>query len=263
MTRVPGMNLVSATPGRSRLVLRGLNAGGVSATIGTYVDETPYGSVTGLANGAVLAPDLDTYDMQRVEVLRGPQGTLYGASSLGGLLKFVTNAPDPGKFAARAEGSVEDTKSASTGGSIKGLLNIPLSAMAAVRVSAFYSDQPGFIDDPVRNATNVNGAKLYGGRISGLLKPTDKLSVRVSAVTQTIDSKGANDGGRQPPHPGTAAWRPHAEPDVFRARQGHLRHLHPDRRLRLRPGEPALGDQLRNPAPGLERRRARPSSARP
>src|SRR5215469_17647648 len=87
---VPGMNLIQSQPGQGRLVLRGINAGGVSATIGTYVDETPYGSVTGLANGAALAPDLDSFDMQRIEVLRGPQGTLYGASSLGGLLKFVT-----------------------------------------------------------------------------------------------------------------------------------------------------------------------------
>ena len=192
VTRVPGMNLVSSQPGRTRLVLRGINAGGVSATIGTYVDETPYGSVTGLANGAVLAPDLDTYDMQRVEVLRGPQGTLYGASSLGGLLKFVTNAPDTSKFAARAEADVEGTKSAPTAGSIKGMINIPLSEMAAVRGTAYYSDQPGFIDDPVRHATNVNGNKLYGGRISALIKPSDKLQVRLSAATQTIDSKGSS-----------------------------------------------------------------------
>src|SRR5262249_47781629 len=64
---VPGMNLIQAQPGQGRLVLRGINAGGVSATIGTYVDETPYGSVTGLANGAVLAPDIDAFDMQRIE----------------------------------------------------------------------------------------------------------------------------------------------------------------------------------------------------
>ncbi len=190
ITRVPGMNMVSSQPGRSRLVLRGINAGGVSATIGTYVDETPYGSVTGLANGAVLAPDLDTYDMQRIEVLRGPQGTLYGASSLGGVLKFVTNAPDTGRYAARIEADVEGTKSASAAGSVRGMVNIPLNDMAAVRATAYYSDQPGFIDDPVRHASNVNDNTLSGARISVLLKPVDKLQVRLSAATQTIDSKG-------------------------------------------------------------------------
>jgi len=192
VTRVPGMALISAQPGASRLVLRGINAGGVSATIGTYVDETPYGSVTGLSNGAVLAPDLDTFDMQRVEVLRGPQGTLYGASSLGGLLKFVTNAPDPGGLAGKIEVDGEDTKSGSTGGSIKGVFNAPLGAQAAVRLSGYYSDEPGFINDPIRHATNVNSAKYKGLRLGFLVRPTDDFTIRASAVGQDISSKGTS-----------------------------------------------------------------------
>lgn len=192
VTRVPGMNLVSAQPGSSRLVLRGINAGGVSATIGTYVDETPYGSVTGLANGAVLAPDLDTFDMQRLEVLRGPQGTLYGASSLGGLLKFVTNAPDPTHLSGRVEVDGENTKSGSTGGSVKGVFNAPLGDKAAVRISGYYDDQPGYIDDPMRHATNVNGARFSGLRIGFLFRPTDKFTVRLSAVGQDISSQGSS-----------------------------------------------------------------------
>ncbi len=192
VTRVPGMNLVSAQAGSNRLVLRGINAGGVSATIGTYVDETPYGSVTGLSNGAVLAPDLDTFDMQRLEVLRGPQGTLYGASSLGGLLKFVTNAPDPTRLSGRFEVSGEGAESSSTGGSVKGVLNAPFGDKAAVRASGYFSDQPGFIDDPKRGAKNVNGARFSGGRLSFLFHPIDKLTVRVSAVTQDISSHGTS-----------------------------------------------------------------------
>ncbi|MEO8115972.1 MAG: TonB-dependent receptor, partial [Phenylobacterium sp.] len=191
VTSVPGMALISSQPGSARLVLRGINAGGVSATIGTYVDETPYGSVTGLSNGAVLAPDLDTYDMQRIEVLRGPQGTLYGASSLGGLLKFVTNAPDPSRYAGKIEVDGQDTKSAPTGGSVKGMFNAPLGDRAAVRVIGYYSDQPGFIDDPVRGAKDVNGAKYSGLRLGFLFRPTDKLSLRLSAVGQEISSQGS------------------------------------------------------------------------
>ncbi|MET0272313.1 MAG: TonB-dependent receptor [Phenylobacterium sp.] len=191
--RVPGMALVGSQPGSSRLAIRGINAGGVSATIGTYVDETPYGSVTGLANGAVLAPDLDTFDMQRVEILRGPQGTLYGASSLGGVLKFVTNAPDPSRLAARVEVGGESTKSGSTSGSVKGVFNAPLGDKAAVRVSGYYSDQSGFIDDPTRDAKNVNEAKYSGVRASLLFQPTDNFTLRASAVGQEISSKGSSE----------------------------------------------------------------------
>jgi len=192
VTTVPGMNLISSQPGATRLVLRGINAGGVSATIGTYVDETPYGSVTGLANGAVLAPDLDTFDMQRVEVLRGPQGTLYGASSLGGLLKFVTNPPDPSRLAAKIEADGSSTESGSVGGSVKGMVNLPLGDKAAFRASGYDSDQPGFIDDPVRHAKNVDSARYSGLKGSLLFRPTDKFMIRLSVVGQDITSTGTS-----------------------------------------------------------------------
>ena len=80
-------------PGVTRITLRGINTGGVASTIGVYVDDVPFGSSTGLANGAIVSGDFDTFDMARVEVLRGPQGTLYGASSLGGVIKYVPNRP--------------------------------------------------------------------------------------------------------------------------------------------------------------------------
>ena len=88
---VPGFSINSNTRGVSRITLRGINTGGVASTIGVYVDDVPFGSSTGLANGAILSGDFDTFDMNRIEVLRGPQGTLYGASSLGGVIKYVAN----------------------------------------------------------------------------------------------------------------------------------------------------------------------------
>ncbi len=103
LTRIPSANVVESQAGNARIVLRGINTGGVGATVATYIDETPFGSATSLANGAILAPDLDPFDLARVEVLRGPQGTLYGANSLGGLVKYVTVAPDPRAFDAAAE----------------------------------------------------------------------------------------------------------------------------------------------------------------
>src|SRR5271155_3381139 len=99
---VPGLSLVSAQPGLTTLTLRGENAGGVGSTVAVYLDESPFGSSSALLNGSINTGDFDTWDMQRVEVLRGPQGTLYGANSEGGLLKFVTNAPVLGSLSGAA-----------------------------------------------------------------------------------------------------------------------------------------------------------------
>ena len=192
VTKVPGFNLVSAQAGSSTLVLDGINAGGVSATVSTYVDETPFGSVTGLANGSVLAPDLETFDVARIEVLRGPQGTLYGASSLGGLLKFVTNAPDTTHYSGKLEIGGEDTSHGSTSGSIRGVVNVPIGDTFAIRASGFYAEQSGFIDDPLRGARRVNDNKFNGGRLGLLWRPTSKLSVRATAVAQDILSRGTS-----------------------------------------------------------------------
>ena len=88
---VPGLTLQQESPGESRVILRGINTGGSSPTVAIYVDDVPFGSSTGQTNAAHLAGDIDPFDMQQIEVLKGPQGTLYGANSLGGLLKYVTN----------------------------------------------------------------------------------------------------------------------------------------------------------------------------
>jgi len=190
VTLVPGFNLVSAQAGQSRLVLDGVNAGGDSATVASYVDETPYGSATGLANGGVLAPDLDTFDVNHIEVLRGPQGTLYGASSLGGVLKVITNAPDPTHMSGKIEADAENTDHGGNGGSVKAMVNVPISDEAAIRVSGFYSDDGGFINDPLRGASKINETKFNGGRFGFYLHPSDKLTVRLTAAMQNILSNG-------------------------------------------------------------------------
>ena len=192
VTKVPGFNLVSAQAGQTVLVLDGINAGGTSATVSTYVDETPFGSVTGLADGSVLTPDLETFDVARIEVLRGPQGTLYGASSLGGLLKFVTNAPDTTRYSGKLEIGGEDTSHGSTSGSIKGVVNVPIGDTFAIRASGFYAEQSGFIDDPVRGIRRINDNKFNGGRLGLLWRPTSKLTLKVTGVAQDILSRGSS-----------------------------------------------------------------------
>jgi outer membrane receptor protein involved in Fe transport len=189
---VPGFTLVSAQPGESRLVIDGINAGGVSATVGTYVDETPYGSVTGLSNGAVLAPDFDTFDLSSIEVLRGPQGTLYGADSLGGVLKMVTTPPDPSGFAAKVELDGETTEGGGDSGSARALVNVPLGADAAIRASGFYTDEAGYISDPSLGTKDINGTRYEGGRFSFLYHPTDKFTLRLTAFGQDLASNGSS-----------------------------------------------------------------------
>ena len=189
---VPGLQLNQATPGEGRLVIRGINTGGVASTVAVYEDETPFGSSSGLANGAILAGDFDTFDVARIEVLRGPQGTLYGASSLGGVLKFVTNAPDTTKLVLRGRGGVEGVKGGGTSYYGNAVVNVPLSDNLAFRASGSYRNDAGWIDSigtagsRVRN--DINGSRNYGGRASLLFTPTKALSVRLSALIQNIDT---------------------------------------------------------------------------
>jgi len=207
---IPGLSLEGSTRGVSRITLRGINTGGVASTVGVYVDDVPFGSSSGLANGAILAGDFDTFDVARIEVLRGPQGTLYGASSLGGVLKFVTNEPSTEGFEARGKAGFESVEGGGLGNSFAGLVNIPLSDRAAIRASAFYRFDDGFIDtignNPIASATDpsvnivqgtrvaddINELKTFGGRVSGLFKPSDTFSVQLTALFQNIESAASD-----------------------------------------------------------------------
>jgi outer membrane receptor protein involved in Fe transport len=191
LTRVPSANIVESQAGNSRIVLRGINAGGVGATVATYIDETPFGSATSLANGAVLAPDIDPFDLARVEVLRGPQGTLYGANSLGGLVKYVTVAPNPREFGAAAELAVDDVSHGDVGWWARAAGNVPLGDAAAFRLTGFYRRDAGYIDDH-DHGDDVNYGKTYGGRFSALARPTSRLTIRGSVLLENIRSNGSN-----------------------------------------------------------------------
>lgn len=190
MAQVPGLSVSEADPSHPVLILRGINAGGDGSTVATYLDETPYGSSNALANGTDTAPNLDTFDMQRVEVLRGPQGTLYGAGAEGGLLKFVTNAPSVDGFEGALEIGGIDMDHGGYGDSFRGMVNVPLTDDLAVRVVGFDTHTPGFINDPALGAQHVNDITSYGGRASILWTPTSKISVRVNALQQQLDAGG-------------------------------------------------------------------------
>src|SRR6187549_1797295 len=199
---VPGLQLTQAQPGFGRLALRGINTNGVASTVGVYVDETSFGSSSGLANGAVLAGDFDTFDVARIEVLRGPQGTLYGASSLGGVLKYVTNEPQTESFEGRVRGSFESVDGGDMSYSGAGVVKIPVSDSVAIRASGFYRNVGGFIDsigteDEASGATSdvaddINGSTVSGGRASMLFTPSETFSLQLTAFIQDIDNDASS-----------------------------------------------------------------------
>jgi outer membrane receptor protein involved in Fe transport len=192
-TYAPGLTVNSGgTPGKTTIVLRGISTGGGGPLVGTYLDDTPLGSSSGFARSASFQLDLLPYDLDRLEVLRGPQGTLYGASTMGGLLKYVLRPADPNKFDLRAGGLVEST--ASTGRPTWGgrtAVNVPLIAgILAIRASGFYQDNAGWIDNPVRGIHNENSSTEKGGRVALSWQPAPELTIRASALLQDIHSDG-------------------------------------------------------------------------
>ena len=190
-THVPGLSVELEAPGLNKLTLRGENVGGVGSTVTTYIDDVPFGSSNALANGSIAAGDFDTWDLQRVEVLRGPQGTLYGAGSEGGLIKYVTNPPDPTKFAGEFELGDEDVAHGQNALSYKAMVNLPVAGRAALRLDGFYTKLPGYIQDPQLGAGDVNRGYQEGGRASFLVDVTDSFSIRLTAFAQTLHTDGS------------------------------------------------------------------------
>ncbi len=184
---VPGLNLQAQDAGLVRIVLRGTNTGSVGATVATYIDDMPFGSSGSLINAGILAGDFDPFDVSRIEVLRGPQGTLYGSNSLGGVLKYVTNKPSTAGFEARALAGVESVSGGDIGWSGNAMINMPLGDTLAIRATGFYRERPGFIDSVGFNDKNSNASKTYGGRVSALFAPTDNFSIRLQSVLQNMD----------------------------------------------------------------------------
>ncbi|HEY2275202.1 MAG TPA: TonB-dependent receptor [Steroidobacteraceae bacterium] len=188
---VPGLSVQQAEPGLSRITLRGENVGGIGSTVTVYVDDTPVGSSNALADGAIITGDFDTWDLQRVEVLRGPQGTLYGAGSEGGLLKYVTNPPDPTRAAAAFDVGYESVAHGGSDPLVKGMLNMPIAGSAALRLSGFATWLPGYIDDPNLNESEINRGEREGGRASLLVNATENFSIRLTAFGQNLRVDGS------------------------------------------------------------------------
>lgn len=188
----PGINLSRGGRANSIVTIRGVaTSGQSSATVGIYVDDVPVGSAHAFGD-SVSAFDQRLLDLSTIEILRGPQGTLYGASSMGGLMKYVTAQPDTRKFAGSAGAQVTHTSGGGTGMTVNGVLNAPLSAgVAGLRVSAFYDREGGYVDATgPAGGTDINKGNASGARVALGLQPTREFSARFSAQTQTVKADG-------------------------------------------------------------------------
>ncbi len=185
---VPGLSLISSQPGQTVVFLRGINSGfgaGIPATTATYIDDAPYGSSTASAYGSIATLDIDPATLQRIEVLRGPQGTLYGASALGGLIKYVTIAPSLTQYSGRVELDGSAVDGGGLGGGVRAMFDGPLlDNILGFTISAFNRVDPGYIDDPHRARNNVNRSHADGGRAALLWQPTEQFTAQLSVLVQ-------------------------------------------------------------------------------
>ena len=209
---IPGMNTVSAgVPGSAYVIIRGIQPLTDAPPVTYYLDDTPIGVSGSWAYASSLGLDLPTYDLERFEVLRGPQGTLYGAGSEIGVIKYVFKQPNVREFEARVGVDGSTIHGASKmGGSVQAMLNAPLvEGLLGVRVSAYDSYTPGYIDNLYSGAKGTNVLRQYGGRIATLWQPSESVSVTIRALLHRIEADSSGDvvtpGAATVPNTG-AAW---------------------------------------------------------
>jgi iron complex outermembrane recepter protein len=201
---VPGLSIAPSTMSSQTLSIRGITTGAVgegppnpAPTVGVTVDDVPFG---GSGGGDQIVPDFDPGDLARIEVLRGPQGTLYGASSMGGLVKFVTVDPSTAGVSGRVEAGTNSVENGNElGYTFRGSVNVPITSDLAIRASAFTREDPGYIDDPILGIKGINEDWASGGHFVALWKPSDNFSLKVSALYQSIHGNGTSDVTPNPP----------------------------------------------------------------
>lgn len=192
VAQVPGLSISSVSPGSMQIAIRGITSGEneASPTTSIYIDEAPFGSVNAYAAGSDLTPDLDPAELSQIEVLKGPQGTLYGASAVGGVVKFDTKPVDLDRFGGEVTAGGEVTDEGTAGYTVRGLINAPIvKDVFGVRLSAFTREDPGYVKN-LLNGKYENDSKVAGGRADLYWKPTSHVSVDVWALIHNIDNHG-------------------------------------------------------------------------
>ena len=190
---VAGLTVQNLGPGQSQVSIRGVSAGqivrdqpGVKEQVGVYLDES-------IVSLSLFTPDFDLFDLNRVETLRGPQGTLFGAGSVGGTIRYITNQPKLGVVEGQVEGGVNVLKGGDVGWDAKAAINVPLADTAAVRIVGYQTHFGGFIDavGPA-GGKNVNDGNRFGTRVSLLWQPTPEIKITPRLVFQRSTANGFN-----------------------------------------------------------------------
>jgi iron complex outermembrane receptor protein len=229
-THVPSLSFDVAGPGESTLAIRGLGtAYGLAPAVSFYFDETPLDIRT---DGYSGAPDIDFFDISRVEVLRGPQGTLYGSSSMGGAVRVLAAQPDPKAFALNADLGASSMDGGGAGYFAKSAVNLPLRDDAAVRLVGSYEHVPGYIDRVTPSdyslaqpadqviARHINDVDIKSGRILGLWKPLDELTIKPSFLISQVQAASNSDYFSNLPQYSVAAYT--STPQTSRLEVGNL-----------------------------------------
>ena len=188
---VPGLTLRDNGPGQTRPVIRGVASAG-EPQVGVYFDEALVIGAPGTTNDAGLrSPELKPFDLERVEVLKGPQGTLYGGGSMGGTLRFITNKPNAEEFEAKFSAEGSTVRHGDTGYQLNGMVNIPIiTDQLALRIVAFKRDDPGFIDNVALGQDDINDVNAEGGRVALRWTPTDNFTATGTLYYQDTDVGG-------------------------------------------------------------------------
>jgi len=198
---VPGLQVDGDGPGFKRLSLRGITTGTlqISTSVATYLDDQPVSLSSSVVGGSAFTADIDPLDLDRIEVLKGPQGSLYGASALGGLIKYVTVAPNLKDLEGRAELGYSRAADGGAGHTMRAAVNVPLLRdVLATRLTVYNRKEPGYVDDTLRNVKDVNSVMNTGARLTTLFKSDKRFDAKLVLDTQTLKSPDTEVPGYDP-----------------------------------------------------------------
>jgi iron complex outermembrane recepter protein len=191
---VPGLSFAGSSSGGGTqfITIRGLATSDYQTpTVGTIIDDVPIGDSLGLNYGADTYPDVDPSDLAQIEVLKGPQGTLYGADSIGGVIKFDFKDPSTDGYSGNVQALGNDVNAGGAGYAVRASANVPVSDTFAFRASAFSRRDGGFIDNLYTDQHDTNSVDSYGFHLATLWRPLDGLSLKLSALVQIKSGDGA------------------------------------------------------------------------
>jgi len=198
--QIPGLSVQDLGPGDRKYVIRGISSAGASTT-GVYYDEAVV-SGSNANDGGGFQSDIRLYDLDRIEVLRGPQGTLYGAGSMSGTIRFITKKPNLSEFGGYVSGEASHTEKGGNNYNLNGALNLPiLEGKAALRLVGWGIDDSGYVDqvrvgagsaNPLGFLADINTDNVLGGRASLRVEPMENLTIDASYTRQSQESNGSS-----------------------------------------------------------------------